>query len=218
MNEQDLLILVIYLLSVTLVYNNALDSLKDLITVEFDAASLQDQITTQDIGNLVSIKVKVNEKTKTLEDFQELVLSIENKSSERLLYVVWDQSVISDFSKQSRRVIRISPGLTRDLMQPQAYSAIAPGQTLKERITAEDVLQRNIDTQTLEINKSLFEDRDLQKAWKSGDARFSLLLTLQSGNPGLILDAPHLLLCQFQIVKTPWVKVVAWKPRPLKKD
>ena len=214
MTEQDLLILVIYLVSLFFVYSNALDSLKDIIAVEFDAAFLQEQITTQELGSLVAIKGEVS--GKEIGDVKEVSLSIENKSSERFLYVAWDQSVINDFGKRSRRVIRLSPGTTLDSMQPQAYSAIAPGQTLKEKITAEDVLQRNKDTQALEIGKPLFSGKDLDKAWEGGSAKFLVILILQSSNPGVSLDKPHLLMCQFKIVKTSWIKAVQWKPKPLK--
>lgn len=217
MTEQDLLILVIYLVSLFFVYSNALDSLKDLIIVEFDAPFLQEQITTQELGNLVAIKGEVSDKTKTITDIKEVSLSIENKSSERFLYVAWDQSVINDFGKRSRRIIRLSPGITLDLMQPQAYSAIAPRQTLKEKITAEDILQRNKETQALEIGKSLFEDKDLKKAWESGDAKFLVILILQGSTPGVSLETPHLLICQFKIVKKSWIKAITWKPKPLKK-
>lgn len=217
MTEQDLLILVIYLVSLFFVYSNALDSLKDIISVEFDASFLQEQIATQELGDLVAIKGEVSDKTKTIADLQEVSLSIENKSSARFLYVIWDQSVINDFGKRSRRIIRLSPGITLDLMQPQAYSAIAPGQTLKEKITAEDILQRNKETQVLELGKPLFADKDLKKAWENGDAKFLVILILQGSNPGLGLEAPHLLMCQFKIVKKSWIKVVTWKPKPLKK-
>ncbi len=218
MTEQDLLILVIYLVSLFFVYSNALDSLKDIITVEFDTAFLQEQIATQELGDLVAIKGEVNEKTKTIEDIKEVTLSIQNKSSERFLYVVWDQSVINDFKKRSRRIIRLSPGITLDLMQPQAFSAIAPGQTLKEKITAEDVLQRNKDNQVLEISKSLFEDKDLKKAWESGEAKFLVILILQGSNPGVSLEVPHLLMCQFKIFRKSWIKAITWKPKPPKKE
>lgn len=207
MTEQDLLILVIYILSLVLVYNNALDSLKDIISVEFDAAFLQEQITTQELGSLVAIKGDVS--GKAIADVKDVSLSIENKSSEQFLYVIWDQCVINDFGKRSRRVIRLSPGTTQDLMQPQAYSTIAPGQTLKERITAEDVLQRNKDTQALEIARPLFGGGNF-----SGEgAKFLVILILQSSNPGVSLEKPHFLMCQFRIVKSSWMKAVAWKPK-----
>ncbi len=207
MTEQDLLILVIYILSLVFVYNNAVDSLKGIISVEFDAAFLQEQITTQELGGLVAIKGDVSGKAIT--DVKDVFLSIENKSLENFLYVIWDQCVINDFSKRSRRVIRLYPGTTIDLMQPQAYSAIAPGQTLRERITAEDVLQRNKDTQALEIGRPLFGGGNF-----SGEgAKFLVILVLQASTPGLSLEKPHLLMCQFKIVKTSWIKAVAWKPK-----
>lgn len=215
MTEQDLLILVVYILSLVFVYNNALDSLKDIIAVEFDAPFVQQQIVTQELSNLVAIKGEAG--GKVLSAVKEIALSIENKSPDRLLYVVWDQCVINDFNRRSRRVIRLSPGTTLDLMQHQAYSTIAPGQTLKEKITAEDVLKRNKDTQALEIDKPLFDNKDLQKAWTGGEAKFSLILILQSDTPGVSLDSPHLLVCQFRIVKTSWTKAITWKPKPLKK-
>jgi len=215
MTEQDFLILVIYILSLVFVYNNALESLQDIISVEFDASFLQEQINTQELGSLVAIKGEVG--GNAIKDVKEVSLSIENKSSERSLYVVWDQSVINDFGKRSRRVIRLTPGVTLDLMQPQVYSAIAPGQTLKEKITAEDVLQRNKDTQALEIGKPLFDGKDLQKAWDGGDAKFSVILILQGSSPGIGLDSPHLLICQFKIVQKSWKKAITWKPKPEKK-
>jgi hypothetical protein len=215
MTEQDLLILVIYILSLVFVYNNALDSLKDIISVEFDPAFLQQQITTQELGNLLSIKGEIS--GKSIKALKEVSLTVENKSQERFLYVVWDQSVISDFNKRSRRLIRLTPGGTLDLIQSQAYSSIAPGQILKEKVTAEDILNRNKETQALEINKALFEDKDLQKAWVNGEAKFSLVLVLQSNSPGMSLDPPHLLVCQFRIIKTSWIKAITWKPKPIKK-
>ena len=80
----------------------------------------------------ISFKTGTYGLDKVQDDLKELSMSIENKSDSIAIYVDWDNSsFVVEHSKQSRRVIRKSPDLTRDLAIPQVPTIIAPKKTLE---------------------------------------------------------------------------------------
>ncbi len=211
MRESDILILIIYLLCITGVYYEALNSLENFIAISLDKAFLEQQLIGQELKDIIKIEFDI--KVKLIEELKEISLSIANASSNQAFYVDWDQCVINDFGRRSRRVIRLVPGMTLDLLQPQAFSTIAPGQTLKEKVIAEDCLARG--STNIEITKSLLDAKGLGDAFKKGEPRFSLVLVLYRASRQATV--PCVLACQFTIRKKTWQEAVTWKPKPYKK-
>jgi hypothetical protein len=214
MDSRNLFILVVYCISVAYVIYRMIKEIDKLVVIELNRDLLAQQLEAQELQGLVDIKFKFEEQYQ-LEDLQKLQLSIDNKSPDYSLYVNWDQSALIDFEGRSRRVIRLPPGMTLDLLQPQVFSVIAPSQSLRETLTAEDVLKRDASG-TLAITSPLFKPRKLKRAADKTDY-ISLRLSLQFPDP----TAPTVgrrfydLSCQLILTKPTWQSAIveAWKPK-----
>jgi hypothetical protein len=77
-------------------------------------------------------------------------VQIANQVPATQVLVDWDSSTLSLHNNQARRVIRQTPGMMMDLIQPQIYSAINPHQSLNATVTTEDVFGRHPETQLLQ--------------------------------------------------------------------
>ena len=100
------------------------ESIDDRIKFEFKKGSVDDQLKEQNLQDQIGISFKFDNSHSLGnpdKDLKELSISIENKSENIAIYVDWDNSsLVVEHSKQSRRVIRKSPDLTRDLAVPQS--------------------------------------------------------------------------------------------------
>ncbi len=141
-----------------------IESIDDQIKFEYQKKDVDQQLQEQNIQDHVGISFKFKP-SNSLEDVKELSISIENKSDNVAVYVDWDNSsLVVEHSKQSRRVIRKSPDLTRDLAVPQSPSLIAPKKTLSETVTAEDVFERDQVAGTYSPKKPIVNIIALQKS------------------------------------------------------
>ena len=171
--DQNLIILMIYMLTVYWTFNRMIESIDDLVKVDFQKGAVDNQLKEQNLQETVGISFKTGTYglDKVQNDLKELSMSIENKSESIAIYVDWDNSsFVVEHSKQSRRVIRKSPDLTRDLAIPQVPTIIAPKKTISESVTAEDVFQRDkesgiykpasplINVAGVKGNKKLYKD------------------------------------------------------------
>ncbi|MEB3182136.1 MAG: hypothetical protein VKL59_24335 [Nostocaceae cyanobacterium] len=211
--EIDLLFLVIYVIVVLYTFNRMVESIDDQIKITFDKGAVDDQLQQQQIPEKVGIAFKL----KGQYDFdhpKELDINIENKTKTETILINWDECSLVGYDGRSRRVIRLTPNIIRDLGQPQVDSAIAPGKTLQERVTAEDVLVRNeggiynpsktlIDISKLKKVPKLFasfEDRNLA-------LKFSLRLdiSVSERTGGTVGASKHYSIdCPFTVTKLPW--------------
>lgn len=73
---------------------------------------------------------------KRLRDIPYLVVSVQNATPDRQLYVYWDRSSIEMFG-HGNRIIRSTPSLPIDLMQGQIFSVINPGQRVVSNVSVE---------------------------------------------------------------------------------
>lgn len=215
--EVDLLFLVIYVIGVLYVFNQMIESIDDQIKITYDQASVADQLEKQNIRDKVGIAFKLNGRY----DFnhpKELAINIENKTQSETVLINWDESSLVGYDGRSRRVIRLTPNIIRDLGQTQVDSAIAPGKTLQERITAEDVLTRN-DGGIYNPDKTLIDISKLKKVPKlfaSFDDRnlalkFSVRLDISiSDRMGGVTrtDKHYSVDCPFSVTKLPWTYAI----------
>jgi hypothetical protein len=201
--QWNLLIFTSYCISVSYIFYRAIKSIDNQVKIKFNQEFLDSQLDAQGLKSLISIQFKLKERYQT-EHLRDLQVAIKNQSEKVSITVDWDQSSLTDFDGRSRRVIRLIPGMTLDLFQPQASSIIAVTQTLKEQITAEDTLKRN-SSGGFEIAASLFKPKRFEKASEKGE-QFYLRLFIK------IFDATqetpalraHILSCQFTVEKLPW--------------
>ncbi|MFK0734603.1 MAG: hypothetical protein ACIWVG_26210 [Gloeotrichia echinulata HAB0833] len=226
-SDQNLVVLTLYIIGVTYVFNLMKESIDDKIKYEFLKGVVDDQLKEQNLQDKIGVSFKLAP-SNGFEDIKELSLSIENKSEDIAIYVDWDNSsLVVEHSKQSRRVIRKSPDLTRDLAVPQSPSLIAPKKTLSETISAEDVFQRDekgiysakkplVDIPGIKGgNKKLYNDFMNEKA----QLNFSLQLVLRISEvrvglaPGINFPPMCILNCPFTIKKLPWTYALPWNKK-----
>ncbi|MDB9437095.1 hypothetical protein VB638_12630 [Dolichospermum sp. UHCC 0684] len=228
--DQNLIILMIYILVVYWTINRMIASIDDIVKVDFQKGAVDDQLKAQNLQDTVGISFKTGtyglDKVET--DLKELSMSVENKSDSIAIYVDWDNSsFVVEHSKQSRRVIRKSPDLTRDLAIFQVPTIIAPKKTISENVTAEDVFQRDkesgvykpasplINVAGVKGNKKLYKDfLDGKK-----NLEFSLQLVLRISEiragiaPGINVPPVSIINCPFTIKKIPWTYALPWNKK-----
>ncbi|MBD1860454.1 MULTISPECIES: hypothetical protein [Trichocoleus] len=211
MNQFDLLILAIYIICVTYVINEAIKSLDARFTVRFEPDDLKQQLQEQNLQDTLGVGFGLAARYTKPDELQKLPIIISNRSSRYSIYVDWDHSSFADFDGRSRRVIRLMPGLTTDLFQPQVFSVIAPGKTLKEAVTAEDTLKRESDAGAVKVGAPLVNLASLKTAMDKKE--FSLRLVLRVFDPvgGGGGDRFHVLSCKFTARRLPWTDALPWK-------
>ncbi|WP_445633288.1 hypothetical protein NSTC745_04935 [Nostoc sp. DSM 114161] len=226
-SDQNLIILTIYIIVVSYVFNRMVESIDDQIKFEFKKGIVDDQLKEQNLDDKIGISFRFKS-SYSIDDLKDLSLSIENKSDNIAVYVDWDNSsLVVEHSKQSRRVIRKSPDLTRDLAVPQSPSLIAPKKTLSETVTAEDVLQRQ-ENGTYSASKPLIDINGLQKGQKKlyndfmnrrKELDFSLQLVLRISEvrvglaPGVNFPPISIINCPFTVRKLPWTYALPWNKK-----
>lgn len=228
--DQNLIILMIYMLTVYWTFNRMIESIDDIVKVDFQKDAVDNQLKEQNLQETVGISFKTGTYglDKVQDDLKELSMNIENKSDSIAIYVDWDNSsFVVEHSKQSRRVIRKSPDLTRDLAIPQVPTIIAPKKTISENVTAEDVFQRDkesgiykpasplINVAGVKGNKKLYKDfLDGKK-----NLEFSLQLVLRISEmrvgiaPGINVPPVSIINCPFTIKKLPWTYALPWNKK-----
>jgi hypothetical protein len=227
-NGSNLIILTLYIIGISYTFNRMIDSIDDKIKFNFERTAVEEQLREKNLQNDIGISFKLNP-SYDLNELKELSISIENKSQNLAIYVDWDNcSLVVDYNKQSRRVIRKSPDLTRDLAVPQSPSLIAPNKTLSVAVTAEDVFQLDSSSGTYKVNTPLINISALEKGQKalfknfmSGkiELKFSLQLVLRISElrVGLVPgeDKPPMCIvnCPFTIRKLPWWYALPWNKK-----
>jgi hypothetical protein len=230
--DQNLLILTLYIIGVSYIFNLMVESIDDKIKFEYQKKVVDDQLKENNLDDKVGISFKLNP-SHSFDELKELSVSIENKSDAHAIYIDWDNSsLVVEHSKQSRRVIRKSPDLTRDLAVPQSPSLVAPKKTLTELITAEDVFERDATAGTYSAKKPIVNISGLQKSPlkvqrklyndfvnRKKQLEFSVQLVLRISElrvglaPGQNIPPMCIINCPFTIRKLPWTYALPWNKR-----
>ncbi|TVP60593.1 MAG: hypothetical protein EA343_16970 [Nodularia sp. (in: Bacteria)] len=228
-SDQNLVVLTLYIIGVSYVFNRMVESIDDQVKFEFKKAVVDEQLKEQNLLDQVGISFKFKS-SYAIDDVKDLSLSIENKSENIAIYVDWDNSsLVVEHSKQSRRVIRKSPDLTRDLAVPQSPSLIAPQKTLSETVTAEDVFVRDTVAGTYSATKPIINITGLSQGGspqknlyndfmqERKELEFSLQLVLRISEvrvglaPGVNIPPMCIINCPFTIRKLHWTYALPWK-------
>jgi hypothetical protein len=232
-SDQNLIILTVYILGIYYTVNRMIESIDDMVMLNFQKSAVDEQLKEQNIENKVGISCGTG--TYSLDELKdnlkEVSITIDNKSESLAVYVDWDNSSwVVEHTKKSRRVIRKSPDLSRDLAIPQVPTIIAPKKTICENVTAEDVLKRDKDTGTyqpgeplidivgMKNNKSL---KGLYKDFMDGKKKveFSFQLVLRISElrvglaPGLNVPPISIINCPFTIEKLHWTYALPWNKK-----
>lgn len=238
--DQNLLVLTIYIIGITYVFNQMVSSIDDRIKYEFIKSEVDDQLKQLELDDKIGLSFKLNssypfgEKKEDPKDqpLKELSISIENKSENIAIYVDWDNSsLVIEHTKQSYRIIRKSPDLIRDLGVPQSPSLIVPKKTLSETFSAENLYQRDNDAGGIYSPKKPIIDIDGLKKNKSQGKlyndfinsreplKFSLQLVLRLSEiraglaPGAEYPPISIIICPFTVRKLPWTYALPWNKK-----
>ena len=232
-SDQNIIILTVYILGIYYTVNRMIESIDDMVMLNFQKSAVDEQLKEQNIENKVGISCGTG--TYCLDELKdnlkEVSITIDNKSESLAVYVDWDNSSwVVEHTKKSRRVIRKSPDLSRDLAIPQVPTIIAPKKTICENVTAEDVLKRDKDTGTyqpgeplidivgMKNNKSL---KGLYKDFMDGKKKveFSFQLVLRISElrvglaPGVNVPPISIINCPFTIEKLHWTYALPWNKK-----
>ncbi|MDX2097969.1 MAG: hypothetical protein SFW36_09350 [Leptolyngbyaceae cyanobacterium bins.59] len=221
----DLLILAVYAICVTLVFTKVIESFDDKYTIAEDKGDLGQQLERKELQGMIAIKFGFDKRYK-LDDLKKFAVIVDNKTQEQTVYLDWDMCSLTDLGGQSRRVIRIPPQLTADVFQAQISSTIAPGRTLKQDITAEDVLKvkdggvPSIDSPLISITKlndkkSSDKDKEKYAKFMSGKAslEFVVRLAFQVTDDRGMLSYPTYVSCKILLKKLPWTDAFPWNQK-----
>ncbi len=228
--DQNLLVLTLYIIGVSYVFNRMIESIDDKIKYVFQKAVVDEQLKEQNLQDQIGISFKFGD-SNSFDEVKELSLSIENKSENIAVYIDWDNSsLVIEHTKQSLRVIRKSPDLTRDLAVPQSPSLIAPKKTLSETVSAENVFERDKEAGTYSAKKPIIDIAALQKNKgqkklyndfinSRAELKFSLQLVLRISEvrvglaPGMNIPPMCILNCPFTVKKLPWTYALPWNKK-----
>ena len=226
MTELDYVLLTIYILCVTFVIYQIVNSFNDEFTIRLDQDELDQQLQALNLKDIVSVSFKFDTHYE-FKSLKELAISIGNKSEDYPIYIDWDYCSITDLDARSRRVTRLPPGSTLDLSQSQVFSVIAPGKTLKEKIASEDMLARKGDNGLLSTEKTIIDleepnkkASDAQKKRykdfmdRKQDLKFSLYLAMRvAGSTTSPTGDRTRIICTLVLTKLSWSAGLPWNPR-----
>jgi len=230
----DLLILIAYLVCILAAITRIINSFNDEYAVRLDEAALKQNLADQNLQDLIGVSFSFDKRYEfgKNDKLKKFGVSITNKSKTHSIYVDWDYCTMTDLGSKARRVNRLMPGTTLDLFQPQVFSAIAPETTLKETITAEDVLKRKDPKDDkasvaleMDVSKPLLDFGGLPKGKDPEKKKYTrFVATLQTLEFYLVLavrvvgparsSTDHALIrCRFILQKLPWQAGLPWNPR-----
>lgn len=231
--DNNLLVLTFYIIGISYTINRMIESIDDKINFSFNKAAVDEQLKEQNIFDDVGISFKLSP-TYGLDDLKEVLMFVENKSKNLAVYVDWDNSsIVIKHSKQSLRVIRKSPDITRDLAVPQSPGLVAPEKTLSTVITAENTFERDKETGVYNTKKPIVDlinglqkspvkaNRIMFKKFMDEEItlEFSLQLVLRLSEvrvglaPGVNKPPMCIVNCPFTIKKLPWKYALPWNKR-----
>jgi hypothetical protein len=229
-SDQNLVVLTLYIIGISYVFNRMVESIDDRVKFEFKKGIVEEQLKEQNLEEQIGISFKIDASNE-FDDVKQLSVSIENKSDNIAIYVDWDNSsLVVEHTKQSCRVIRKSPDLIRDLGVPQVLSLIAPKKTLSETVSAENLFERDKEAGTYSAKKPIVDIGALQKNkgqkklyndFMNGreELKFSLQLVLRISElrvgltPGVNVPPMCIINCPFTVNKLPWTYALPWNKK-----
>lgn len=231
--DQNLIVLMVYILGVYYTFNRMIESVDDMVVLNFQKSAVEEQLKEQNLDEKIGISFKTDTYSleKLKDNLKELSISIDNKSEALAVYVDWDNSSwVIEHSKKSRRVIRKSPDLSRDLAIPQVPTIIAPKKTISESVTAEDILKRDKETGTYQPGEPLIDIvamkdqkpfkglyKDFMEGKKKVEFSFQLVLRISELRvglaPGVNVPPISIINCPFTIEKLPWTYALPWNKK-----
>jgi hypothetical protein len=237
MNQTDLIILAVYLVSVVYVLRQAWNSIEERTVIKhsgnvFDYEGLKD---------FIDVSFKFDGYYPFNKQPTKLAATIVNKSPTATITVDWEKGSLRTWQGNDRRLIRLIEGMQEgDKAKVQAPSTISPKRSLGVTLTSEDLLTADKETNVLSATKPMVDVQKLKadkdaKPKDSKDAeriqklrniytkfitlqeplKFSLRLPLQITNiiEGSKKDMWGFVDCNFTVSYIPRISQVPWNPK-----
>lgn len=187
--DRDLLVIALYIISVVLVL-----SIKNPLKVTFEKALFKESIEKLKLD--IEIDFKLKPQYQSTEKLTNLVITIENKSSEEAIKIDWDKSSFVDIDGKVHRIVRLPPGLEADANKTANISLIPPTKKYPADLLIEDIVKQK-ETPLVDLSKLKHEKFPY---------RFSLWLFAEVFNTQLVDSKPKVCIldCQFKISETPF--------------
>lgn len=223
MNTEDPILLTVYLLFISYFISKIIGDFNDEFTIKLADDEVKSQLEQQKLQDTIAISFRFD-KQYEFAKLDRLNININNKSDNDSVYVDWDCSVFTDLNGRSRRVTRLPPGTTLDLFQDQVFSTVGPKMTLREQITAEDLLERKGDAQDFKVTKPILDLKPKKPSdalreklgrfmKRRGDLEFFLELAIRVVGPDRALAGDRaFIMCKFVLKKLPWQAGLPWNP------
>lgn len=216
MSDSDKLILTIYFIVVTLILYQTINSQGEQITVKFDKKNVEDQLGERDLDGSIDIKFILKNQY-DINDFKHLEIEIKNNFSEGDIYVDWERSCWVDMGGRSGRMVRLLPSMNLNLFQDQVRSPIPAGKMLKEKVTAEQVLQKD-DSGGFKLSFPLVTVNQIKsKPAKQGNGKSSLILKLVlrlfDTSTDDVAGRVVAIYCPLIVTRLDWIAALPWVAR-----
>ena len=162
MNQTDLIILTIYLISIYYVLRQAWESIPIVSTAVIKhEGNVYDYETLKDF---IDVKFKIDGAYPFTKQPTQLPTTISNKSSTATITIDWEKGSLRNFQGGDRRLVRIVDGMQQgDQSQVQASSNISPKRNLTVTLTAEELLEANAETNMLSATRPIVDIPKLQQ-------------------------------------------------------
>ncbi|NEO43087.1 MAG: hypothetical protein F6K55_02735 [Moorea sp. SIO4A3] len=201
-NDQNLLILTIYIIGVTYVLYKAFQEIDKLITVKVDSDAINHELEKHNLNHFMEVNFGFDPSYK-LDDLKDLKLSVKNKTNENPVYIEidWDKSLITDLENNSRSMIWVNSDDMEEAPKSQDVGKIRPGQNCEFKLSDE------------KIKDALFPEKDLKKAIKNG-GQFNLQLLFNIFEPNTGKSSSCYLPCRFTPIKVHWTQAIVLALQP----
>ncbi len=194
-----------------------------------DRGYLQKQLESQLLKEVISIEFKMKPRYDRTALPSSVDIIIKNISQHQWIYLEWDYSCLISVDGESKRLVRVPPGSTYDLLSSQMFTVLSPGTRFKEKLSSEAALTRDPETGTLKLDGALINlarlNKDKRRRKKfmrlsrllKEPAKFYIRLSIRTEDKsqGNYKSAFYTLDNLFLVKKVHWVQQLPWNvPRP----
>ena len=128
---------------------------------------MSEEAAQQNLQQKVIISIRPVGKER-LREIPYLIVSVENKTADRQIYIYWDRSSI-EMLGQGHRIIRSTPNMPVDLLQSQIFSVVNPGQRVVSNVNIEKNYARDPQTNLMDRVQPLFDLKQRVEMSKTTD-------------------------------------------------
>ena len=230
MSNLDFFLLVIYLTCILYILLQMVSALFiEQAEIIFDKQNLEKQLELQLLKEVISIEFKMKPRYDRSALPSSVHIIIKNISQHQWIYLDWDYSCLISVDGESKRLVRVPPGSTYDLLSSQMFTVLSPGTRFKEKLSSEAALTRDPETGTLKLDGALInlarlnkDERRRKKFMRLSrllkePAKFyiRLLLRIEDKSQGNSKIAFYTINNLFLVKKVHWVQQLPWNvPRP----